>query len=173
MGSTKTPAGWPAKTAAAAQGETKMSLGSFFGKVWAEFKKLFGKEPQVAQVVRSVITYVAPVLETVVTLAAGSAAGTIVTNVINNVQADLATVSTVIQQGTVAPGSTAEASIIAALNSVKSNLGTLLTDADVKNSAKAAEITSATNLIIGEVEAALTNLVPTSTTPAPAPTAAA
>jgi hypothetical protein len=142
MGTTKTPAGWPAKTPAAAQGETKMSLGSFFGKVWAEFKKLFGKEPQVAQVVRSVITYVAPVLETVVTLAAGSAAGTIVTNVINNVQADLATVST-------------------------------LTDADVKNSAKAAEITSATNLIIGEVEAALTNLVPTSTTPAPAPTAAA
>ena len=150
-----------------------MSIGSFFSKAYAEIKKLFGKEPQVAQVVRSVITYVGPIAETIIALAAGGPAGAIATTVINAVESDLATVSVVIQQGTPAPGSTSEASVIAALNSVKANLSTLLADADVKNAAKASEITTAANLILGEVEAALTNLTAPSVPAAPSPAAAA
>jgi hypothetical protein len=52
------------------------------------------------------------------------------------------------------------------LTSVQTNLGTLLADADIKNSTKAADITGAVNTLIGEVEAIL------AAAPVPVPAAA-
>jgi len=130
------------------------SFKSFAEKLGAELQKLFGKAGM-EQVVQGVITYVAPILETITQLAGGSGAEAIVANIIKAVQADLATVSALVQGGTVAAGSTTAAAITTALNSVKTNLSSLLQDASIKNSGKVSAITTAANLIISEVEALL------------------
>lgn len=151
---------------------------TFFSKVWAELKKLFKAEPKIEQVVQSIVTYAAPLVETIVGLAAGGPAEALVTRIIDTVKSDLATVSVVVQDGTVAAGSTAEASIIAALTSIDNNLGELLAAAEVKNSTNVTKITAAVNLVLGEVEAVLDELDPqpaapvTSPSPAPAPVVA-
>jgi hypothetical protein len=144
-----------------------MSVKTFFSKVWDEMEKLFTNGATYEKAIQSVITYAAPIVETIVGLAAGGPAAALVTRVISTVQSDMATVSVVVQQGTVAPGSTAATTCEAALNSIKTNLTSLLTAAEVKNSAKAADITNAVNLIVGEVDAALSGL-PTAAAPAAA-----
>jgi hypothetical protein len=140
-------------------------LKTFFEKVWAELKKLFKSGATWEKVAQSVITYAAPLVETIVGLAAGTAAEALVTRIINTVQSDMATVSVVAQGAAVAPGSTDAATVEAALNSIKTNLSELLEAAEVKSAATGSKITAAANLIIGEVEALLSNL-PQTTTPA-------
>ena len=68
------------------------SFKTFFDKVGSVLKKLFGSA-SFEQTVQSVITYAAPLLETIVGLAAGSPAATAVAAVVSTVQSDLATVS--------------------------------------------------------------------------------
>lgn len=131
---------------------------TFFEKVGAEFEKLFGKLPSWAQSAKSVITYVAPLLETIVQLAAGSAAEAKVATWIADVQGDLATVSAIAKDGTPAPGSTAAKSAQTALSSINTNMAALLADADVKNSAKVNEIEAAVTGITGEISALLSGL---------------
>lgn len=130
---------------------------SFFEKVGAELEKLFGGTASIEQRIQSVITYVAPLVNTIVTLA-DPAVAPIVAKIIATVQADLAAVSTVVQEGTAAAGSTGAQTATTALNSIKANLGTLLTDSGVKNAANFAKISAAANLIIGEIEAVLSEL---------------
>jgi hypothetical protein len=132
------------------------SFKTFFEKVGAEIEKLFGKAG-LEQKIQAVITYAAPIVETIVTLADPPIAP-LVNSVISIVQADLATVSAVVQGATPTPGSTTSQTITTALNSIKSNLSGLLTDAGVKNSTNFSKISAAVNLIIGEVDAVLTNL---------------
>lgn len=133
------------------------SLKSFFSKVGQEIEKLFGGKASVEQKVQAVITYIAPLVNTIVTLA-DPAIAPLVSGVISTVQADLATVSTIVQAGTAVPGSTGSQSIITALTSVKNNFATLLADAGVKNSANFSKISAAANLIIGETEAVVSEL---------------
>ena len=137
-----------------------MSIKSFFESVGSEIEKLFKSVVSSSweQKASATIKYVAPLVETIVQLAAGTAAAAAVTGVINQVQADLATVSVVVQGGKVAAGTSAAATVQAALTSVNTNMAALLADADVKNSAKAADIEATTNLITGEVSAILSNL---------------
>lgn len=137
---------------------------SFFDKVGNEIEKLFGGKASLEQKIQATITYVAPVLNTIVGLA-DPAVEPLVSKVISTVQSDLATVSTVVQGATVAPGSTDEQRLVAALNSIRTNLSGMLTAAEVKNTSKFNEIEAATNLVIGEVEAAAGSLS-TSTAPA-------
>lgn len=132
---------------------------TFFEKVGSTLKKLFTSHGWETKAIAT-INYVAPMVETIVALTAGGPAATIVANVVNIVKADLATVATVCQDGMPAPGSTAAQTVTSALNSVKSNLTELLADADVKNSAKAEEITAVTTTIIGEANALLSSLTP-------------
>ena len=80
-----------------------------------------------------------------------------VTGGLNAIVADLNTVKTVVQQGTVAPGSTDAAKVMAALDSVKANLNGILADANVKNSANISKITAAVSLVNGEVDAIIQN----------------
>jgi hypothetical protein len=133
------------------------SAKSVFEKVGAEIEKLFGGSASVEQKVQATITFVAPLVNTVVVLADPAIAPT-VAKVISTVQADLALVSTVVQGATPAPGSSAATTATTALNSVKTNLSELLTDSGVKNSANFSKISAAVNLIIAEVEAVLSGL---------------
>jgi hypothetical protein len=130
---------------------------SFFEAVGKELEKLFGGG-SFAQKVQAVITYVAPVVETIVQLAGGTAAATLVTNIINMIKSDLATVSTVVQGATVAAGTPAASAISTALASIETNLSSLLTAAEVKNSTNFKNIETAVNLVLGEVQALLANL---------------
>ena len=69
-----------------------MSIKSFFESVGSEIEKLFKSVVSSSweQKASATIKYVAPLVETIVQLAAGTAAAAAVTGVINQVQADLA-----------------------------------------------------------------------------------
>ena len=132
---------------------------SFFEKAGAELEKLFGGKASFEQKVQSVIAYVAPLVNTIVALA-DPAISPIVNGVISTVQSDLATISTVVTQGTAPAGSPAAQTATTALNSIKSNLSGLLTDVGVKNSASFTKIEAIANTIIGEIEAILGSMAP-------------
>lgn len=133
-----------------------MSLKTFFSSVEAELKKLFISDSWEMKV-QSTILYVAPILETIVSLVDPVAAPA-VASVVRTIQSDLATVSTVVQNAQVQPGTTAMATVSSALSSISTNLQSLLTAAEVKNSAKAAQITAVVTLLSGEVQAMISNL---------------
>jgi hypothetical protein len=139
----------------------------FWNKVESAFKKLFGSTNW-EKTASAVITYVAPLLELLVGLAAGGPAETLVAGIVNTVQADLATVAAVVNGATATPPANELAAVTNALNSVKANLPALLTAVEVKNSAKSTEIASTANTIIGEVEAILANMPTAAATPATA-----
>lgn len=145
-------------------------LNTFFSRVKMVAKKLFGSTTW-ERTVQSTVTYVAPLLETVVSLTAGSGAEQAVARVISVVQADLATLATVVDA---AHSSDPHAGAVAAaaLGSVRDNIGSLLDMAAIKNSGKAADIAVAVNLIVGEVDAMLAAM-PGNSIPAQAPPAAA
>lgn len=132
-----------------------MGLKSFFQKIGEEFKTLFSKEPSFAQHVQSVVPYAAAVLQTVITFA-DPAIAPFVGTVIEKVEASLATVTALVQDGTPTAGSPASATVKTALASVNTNLSSLLALAEVKNSANAAKITAAVTEVTTEIDALLT-----------------
>lgn len=131
---------------------------TFFEKIGGVFKKLFGSSATWEQTALATIKYVAPLVETLVSLTAGPAVGTVVANVINEVKADLATLYTIAQQGAVVAGTSTATTAINALTSINDNMAALLADSGVKNSAKVADIEATANLVTGETNALLTNL---------------
>lgn len=122
---------------------------SFFKKVGGELARLFGNTTW-EQTAVSTINYAAPIVETIAQLVAGTAAASAIASVLNTVKADLATVSAVVKGAQVAKGSTASTTVRAALSSIVNNLSGLLSMAEVKNSAKAADITAAVQLLSNE-----------------------
>lgn len=132
--------------------EDSMSLSTFFHKVGSAFKKLFGSSTW-EKTASSTITFVAPLLETIVGYVAGSGAENTVKGIIGTVQSDLATIAAVVDGGQVDAHGTAV--VVSALNSVRANMSGLLNLAEVKNSDKQAAITTAVNLVVGEVDAML------------------
>lgn len=134
-----------------------MSIGTFFHRVEAEFVKLFRAAPSYEQKVQSVIALVGPIVVGIIGMADPAIAPE-VTSVMRTVQSDLATVSTLTQAGQVAPGSTAVVTVETAMNAIKDNVNGILSIAEVKNSVKVNEITSAVNMITGEMDAMLAEL---------------
>jgi hypothetical protein len=131
---------------------------SFFSHIKNFFTKYFGSATW-ERTASATIGVIAPLLETAITLAAGSAAGAIVTNVIQQVQNDLAGVSALIASAQAGQGtSTTKQQIQNVIIAINANLATLLADADVKNSAKIADITSIVKLVSGELSAILSEL---------------
>jgi hypothetical protein len=127
---------------------------------WAEKEllKLEGAAPTIERIADTVLTYVGPALQTVVSLEAGSAAGAVVAKVIATVQSDITAASGLITDFGASP------SVSSILKAVTSNLGTLLTDAGVKD----AKSVNAVNKVITELnvlEAAITALIPAVTAP--------
>jgi len=130
---------------------------TFFEKVEAEAKKLFGSTSW-EKTASSVITYAAPIAESLVGLAAGQPAEALVTGVVNAVKADLTTVSAVVSGAQAPPGSTLAVTVRTALTSINTNLASLLSASEVKDSKTASEITEAVTLLTGEVDALLSSL---------------
>jgi hypothetical protein len=124
---------------------------SFFSKIESFFERLGSGTFE--QKIMAGATVCAQLLETTVGLAKGTTAEAAVTNIANQAQADFAAVSAFASAATT--GGTTKPTVTSILTSTQQNIGSLLTAADVKNSSKATEITSATNTIIGEIEAIL------------------
>jgi hypothetical protein len=125
---------------------------SFFDKIGDFFKDIFDNKATWEKTASTALAVVGPLLDTVVGLTAGSAAATAVSNVITQVQKDLQAALALLSSDT---GGTAKQQVTQLISGVQSQLATLLADADVKNSAEAAKITSAVNLISGELQAIL------------------
>ena len=131
---------------------------------WAEkeLSKLYGQAPKIEQVASSILTYVGPALQTVVTLEAGAPAGSAVGKVVQEAQSALTAASGLVYDFGANP---TIGSIIA---SVKTNLSALLTAGHVTNPTSIAGL----NQVIGELgtlATAMGNISTASTTPTPAP----
>jgi hypothetical protein len=129
----------------------------FWYKVEDAFKKLFGSTTW-EKTASSVLTYLAPLLETLVALTAGGPAAALATGIVDTLQSDLATVAAVVNGANATPPANELAAVIQALESIETKLAALLTAAEIKNSTNAAKITAVVNTIVGEVEAILENI---------------
>jgi hypothetical protein len=130
---------------------------TFFHKAEAAMKKMFGSTTW-EKTVTSTLTYVGPLLELLVGLAAGGPAENLVTGIVNTTETDLGTLAAVVHGATATPSTSELVAVTNALNSIKSNLPQLLTAVEVKNSTKSTEITATATTIIGEVDAMLANI---------------
>jgi hypothetical protein len=92
-----------------------------------ELTKLVGAAPKIEAVAATVLKYVGPALQILVSAEAGSAAGAVVGSVVQEAQRDLIAASSLIYDFGATP---TVGSVIAG---VSKNLGTLLTDAHVTN----------------------------------------
>jgi hypothetical protein len=124
-------------------------LKSFAAKVEAAFKKLFGEAPSWITVAQGVLTYLGPVVVTILTVGGGSALGDGANTIIGNIKSDLATA--------LATVSTVDAatSLPILLGSVQSQLPALLAAVKVSNPTTVSEIENYTNIIDTEITALL------------------
>ena len=141
-------------------------LGSFFSKIKAFFEKVLGSGNW-ERTVGSVITIVAPLVESLVALTAGEPEAAEIQSVVNQVQSDLAVVAALATSVTPATGATTYQQIGTVLNGVKTNLASLLAAGHVKDTATVTKVTAIVDTVTNEVEAILSEL-PTATAPAPA-----
>lgn len=127
---------------------------TFWHKVETALKKIFGSANW-EQTAIGVLTYAGPVLQTIVTLAAGGPAGALVAAAVATAKSDLGVAAAIVNGATSTPSAGEVAIFVSAMNSVKANLTGLLIASEVKNSGKQAEITSAVNLIVDELDACI------------------
>jgi ElaB/YqjD/DUF883 family membrane-anchored ribosome-binding protein len=134
---------------------------SFWKRVETELKNMFGSTKW-EKTASGALLYFGPALELLVGLAGGGPAEALVTSVVTKAQGALASLSAVVNDAITSGGaSPSNLSIaMAALNSIKTNLSQLLASAEIKNAPKSAEITSAVNAIVEEVDAYVANLPP-------------
>lgn len=127
-----------------------------FHKIGAFFTRLFNSAPSWSQKASTAIKYVAPLTNTLVTLAAGEAEAEEYGRIVSEVQNDLALASAVLSEahGT----SVAPASLNTALEAVNTNLDSLLAAGHVKNPEKVAKIEAIVKTITGEIEAVISSL---------------
>jgi hypothetical protein len=126
---------------------------------WAEkeLEKLQGAAPTIEKIADTVLTYVGPALQTVVTMEAGGPAGALVGKVISTVQSDLTAASGLLTDFGATP------SVASILSAVTSNLNGLLTDAGVKDPKSVAavqKVVSEINILAAAIEALVTPPAP-------------
>src|ERR1039458_7668805 len=144
---------------------------SFFSKIEAAFKKVFGSSKW-EQTAETTLTLVAPLLETLLALTAGAPAATAVGVVIAKIQMGLATaakLSSDIKAGTL-NATTGAAQLSAALTAVQADLATVLSAAQIKDQTTQATVTALVDMVSGEVQAILA-AVPAPVAPKAAPSA--
>ena len=107
------------------------------------------------------ISVAAPLVEELITLTAGTAAAAKVQAVVHQVVTDLNSTAAMLKGAEAAGGHT----VSGLLGDVVKNLPALLADADVKNSAHAAQIEGVVNTVVGEVQAILAAIPAGYTTP--------
>lgn len=124
-------------------------LKSFAAKVEAAFKKLFGEAPSWIAIAQGVLTYLGPIVVTILTVGGGSALGDEANTIIASIKADLATA--------LATVSTADAatSMPGLLTDIQLQLPTLLAAVKVSNPSTVSQIENYTNIIDTEITALL------------------
>ena len=130
-------------------GSIVKDLESFAGKVEAAFKKLFSEAPSWIVIAQGVLTYLGPVVVTILTLGGGAALGEEANSIIATIKADLATA--------LAVASTASAStgLPSLLSGIQSQLPALLAALKVSNPGSLAKIENYVSIIDAELTALL------------------
>lgn len=121
---------------------------SFFARVKAELKKLFTHAPGWEASAAATLTYVAPMVEAVVTLV-DPAFAPAVDALIAKVQSAMAAAAVVIKDAGPTP------TLITYLNAVKGDIALVESAAGIKDAAVAAKLTALLGTITGELEAIL------------------
>ena len=121
---------------------------SFFAKVKAELKKLFAHAPGWEASAAATLTYVAPMVETVVALV-DPAVAPVVNGLIAKAQSAMAAAAVVIKDAGPTP------TLITYLNAVKSDLALVESAAGVKDVVAAAKLAALVGTITGEIQAIL------------------
>lgn len=127
-----------------------------FKKIGSFFAKLFNSAPSWSQKASTAITLVAPLTNTIITLADGEEAAAQATSIVHEVQSDLAAAASLLSEahGT----ATAPAGLNTILQSVTDNLGALLTAGHIKNPEKLSKVEAVVNTITGEISAVIGSL---------------
>ena len=127
-------------------------LKSFSAKVEAAFKKLFGDAPSWIAIAQGVLTYLGPIVVTILTIGGGPALGDEANQIIATIKTDLATALATV---TAANGATSLPSLLA---DIQTQLPVLLAAVKVSNPTVVASIEKYTNMIDAEITALLTAL---------------
>ena len=122
-------------------------LESVASKIEKEFEKLYGEAPTILAVTSSTLTYLGPLLQTIVTLTAGAPAGSETAKLLAVIKSDLVTATQVVTTVGQSP------SLTSLLNGIQSNLGALLAAAKISNPNSVAEIEVAIGLVAKEFAA--------------------
>ena len=127
-------------------------LKSFSAKVEAAFKKLFGAAPSWIVIAQGALTYLGPIVVTILTIGGGPALGDEANQIIGTIKTDLATalatVSTV-NAATSVPGLLAD---------IQTQLPVLLAAVKISNPSVVASIENYTKMIDAEITALLNAL---------------
>jgi hypothetical protein len=127
-------------------------LKSFSAKVEAAFKKLFGAAPSWIAIAQGVLTYLGPIVVTILTIGGGPALGDEANEIIGTIKTDLATALATV---TAANGATSLPSLLA---DIQTQLPALLAAVKVSNPSVVASLEKYTNMIDTEITALLTAL---------------
>lgn len=127
-----------------------MSVKTFFEHIAEFLKDHLGSTASFEHTAATALGVAEPLLNTLLALTAGEPIAAKVSTVVNSVITDLNNTQALLAG---AEAGAADHSLTGFLGSIKANLSTLLADADIKNSTKAAQITDVVNTVIGEVEA--------------------
>lgn len=125
------------------------TFAAYAEKIWT---KIYGDVPKIEQITATVLKYVGPALQMVVTAEVGAPAGAIVGSVIGEVQTDLLAASSLIYDFGASP------SLSSIFTGVNNDLAGLLTDGHVKSAVSVGIV----NRVIKEIEvlaAAIQNAV--------------
>ena len=128
-------------------------LKSFSAKVEAAFKKLFGDAPSWIAIAQGVLTYLGPIVVTILTIGGGPALGDEANEIIGTIKTDLATALATV---TAANGASNLPSLLA---DIQTQLPVLLAAVKVSNPSTASEVENYTNIISTEITA-LMNAIP-------------
>jgi hypothetical protein len=122
---------------------------SFASKVEAAFKKLFGEAPSWIAIAQGVLTYLGPIVVTILTVGGGAALGDEANAIIGNIKSDLATAFAV------ASSAGAATSLPTLLAGIQSQLPALLAALKVSNPTSLIKIESYVAIIDTELTALL------------------
>jgi hypothetical protein len=126
---------------------------SFFEHIGEWLKDHLGDAQTVEHQAATAIAVFSPLLNTLITLTAGSAIATKVASYVATIQTKLANASALLNGAETTVENGTPITLQSVLSGVQSDMAAFLADADVKNSTEIAKITSVCNTIIGEVEA--------------------
>jgi hypothetical protein len=127
-------------------------LKSFSAKVEAAFKKLFGDAPSWIAIAQGVLTYLGPIVVTILTIGGGPALGDEANEIIGTIKTDLATALATVTTVNAATG------LPSLLADIQTQLPVLLAAVKVSNPSVVASIEKYTNMIDAEITALLTAL---------------